>query len=253
MDTFLRSDGKFIYINKPYAEAYIPEDIIQTPDGDPRQSWIAYPYGSGFNFFGICYIRFFDDEKTPRESVEVKTLVYPNMIESQPTEITQSAVRLEINGIEDRYRVLKYYEGDVLMEANSKKAATNCEAFMKLITSGKVPRSLAYDEVFQAWVDNYDINGMEPETPYVVMQAIISEMYRNADNPSEQFSKVIGKNPKVDPRSYLPMNMNGVSAYSSVMSSLSFERMQEKLTSSLNMTKSGVEQKVSPIEQVITM
>ena len=251
MENYLRSDGRYIYINKPYAEAYIPEDVIKNPDGDPGASWIAYEHGSGFDFFGICYMRFFEDEKQSRDEVEVKTFMYPNMIESQPSDMTTS-LKLIINGTEDKYRVLKYYLGDVLMEAASRKAATNCEAFMKMITAGKVPRSLTYDEVFQAWVDNYDINGMEPEVPYVVMQAIIAEMYRNPENPSEQFSKVIGKNPKVDPRSYLPMNMNSVSAYSSVMSSLSFERMQEKLTSSLNMTKSGIEQKVSPIEAIIT-
>ena len=52
---------------------------------------------------------------------------------------------------------------------------------------------------------------------------------------------------------YHAMSMNAVSAYSSVMSALSFERMTEKLTSSINMTKSGVKQKKSPIEQIITM
>ena len=94
---------------------------------------------------------------------------------------------------------------------------------------------------------------MTPNAPAVMLQAIIGEMYRDPNDPSRQFSKVIGANPKVDPRSYQAMSMNAVSAYSSVMSALSFERMTEKLTSSINMTKSGVKQKKSPIEQIITM
>lgn len=252
MPNLLSSDGKYIFIESPYAEAYIPEDIIVNPDGEPKDSSIAYSYGDGFVIFGICYMRFFKDENESRESVPVRTLMYPNLIETHPSE-TAKRVTLEFNGITDKFRVLKYYHGDILMEATSRKAATNCEAFMKLLTSGKLPRSLSYDEVFEAWMNNYEINGQVPNAPAVVHQSIIAEMYRNPTDPSQQFSKVIGKNPKVDPRSYLPMNMNAVSAYSSVMSALSFERLTEKLTSSINMTKSGVEQKKSPIEAVITM
>ncbi|WP_301067480.1 hypothetical protein [uncultured Duncaniella sp.] len=251
MKDFLFTDGKYIYINAPYAEAYVPEDIIENPNGAPKDSWIAYEYGDGFIIFGICYMRFFENESQARDSVPVHTLMYPNLIETHPTESTKA--KLEINGLMDNWRVLKFYHGDILMEANSRKSATNCEAFMKLLTSGKLPRSLSYDEVFTAWMDNYEINGMTPEVPYVVHQAIIAEMYRNPADPSQQFAKVIAANPKIDPRSYIAMNMNAVSAYSSVMSALSFERMSEKLTSSINMTKSGVEQKKSPIEAVITM
>ena len=34
----LMNDGKYIYINCPYAEMYIPEEIIDTPTGDPKPS-----------------------------------------------------------------------------------------------------------------------------------------------------------------------------------------------------------------------
>lgn len=248
----LMNDGKYIYINTPYAEMYIPEEVIDTPDGDPKPSSFAYEYGNGFVTMGICYMRFFKDSKAARDTVPIKTLVYPNMIETHPTDSTKG-VALMINGKADRYRVLKYEHGDVLMEATSRKSSQNCEMFMRLISSGKIPSSLSYDEVYQAWMDNYAINGMSPNAPAVVLQAIVAEMYRDPSDPSRQFSKVIGANPKVDPRSYQAMSMNAVSAYSSVMSALSFERMTEKLTSSINMTKSGVKQKKSPIEQIITM
>ena len=248
----LMSDGKYIYINCPYAEMYIPEEIIDTPTGDPKPSSISYEYGTGFVTFGICYMRFFKDPNQSRNEVPVRTLVYPNLIETHPSD-SSKGIALMINGKADKYRILKYEHGDVLMEATSRKSSQNCEAFMRLLSSGKIPNSLTYDEVYQAWMDNYAINGMTPNAPAVMLQAIIGEMYRDPSDPSRQFSKVIGANPKVDPRSYQAMSMNAVSAYSSVMSALSFERMAEKLTSSINMTKSGVKQKKSPIEQIITM
>ena len=248
----LMNDGKYIYINVPYAEMYIPESIIDTPDGDPKESSVAYECGTGFVTLGICYMRFFKNENQTRDEVPVRTLIYPNLIETHPSD-SSKGVTLTINGKTDKYRILKYEHGDTLMEATSRKSSKNCEAFMRLLSSGKIPSSLTYDEVYQAWMDNYDINGMSPSAPAVMLQAIIGEMYRDPKDPSRQFSKVIGANPKVDPRSYHAMSMNAVSAYSSVMSALSFERMTEKLTSSINMTKSGVKQKKSPIEQIITM
>lgn len=248
----LMNDGKYIYINVPYAEMYIPESIIDTPDGDPKESSVAYECGTGFVTLGICYMRFFKNENQTRDEVPVRTLIYPNLIETHPSD-SSKGVTLTINGKTDKYRILKYEHGDTLMEATSRKSSKNCEAFMRLLSSGKIPSSLTYDEVYQAWMDNYDINGMSPSAPAVMLQAIIGEMYRDPKDPSRQFSKVIGENPKVDPRSYHAMSMNAVSAYSSVMSALSFERMTEKLTSSINMTKSGVKQKKSPIEQIITM
>ena len=248
----LMNDGKYIYINVPYAEMYIPESIIDTPDGDPKESSVAYECGTGFVTLGICYMRFFKNENQTRDEVPVRTLIYPNLIETHPSD-SSKGVTLTINGKTDKYRILKYEHGDTLMEATSRKSSKNGEAFMRLLSSGKIPSSLTYDEVYQAWMDNYDINGMSPSAPAVMLQAIIGEMYRDPKDPSRQFSKVIGENPKVDPRSYHAMSMNAVSAYSSVMSALSFERMTEKLTSSINMTKSGVKQKKSPIEQIITM
>ena len=242
----LMNDGKYIYINCPYAEMYIPEEIIDTPTGDPKPSSISYEYGTGFVTFGICYMRFFKDPNQSRNEVPVRTLVYPNLIETHPSD-SSKGIALMINGKADKYRILKYEHGDVLMEATSRKSSQNCEAFMRLLSSGKIPNSLTYDEVYQAWMDNYAINGMTPNAPAVMLQAIIGEMYRDPSDPSRQFSKVIGSNPKVDPRSYQAMSMNAVSAYSSVMSALSFERMAKKLTSSINMTKSGVKQKKSSI------
>lgn len=247
----LISDGVNLFINSEYAEVYVPEDIIDSPDGEPSDSSVAYEYGEGYVLFGILYCRFFESEANSRNDTPLRTLVYPTLIETYPTDST--TLVLTLNGITDKFRVFKYYKGDNFMQATSVKSSQNVEAFMRLLASGKLPRSLSYDDVYGAWMDCYNINGMTPNAPAVVLQSIVAEMYRNQADPSQQFSKVIGRDPKTNPYSYLPMNMNAVSAYSSVISALSFERMEEKLTSSLNMTKSGTKQKKSPIEDIISM
>lgn len=250
----LTNDGKYIFINTECAEAYIPDALFERPSKDPSPSSLAYNTGESIVTLGIFYMRFFDtDENTNalREKTKLRTLAYPNKIETYPTgKITKET--LTLNGVTDVYKVLHYNKGDVLMLASSQKSANNVEMFTKLIMSGKVPRSLSYDELYFTWRNNFDINGVNSAIPAVLMQAIISKMCRNPENMSEEFRKIIGKK-KVDPHSYMMLNMNQISAYSSVMSSMSFERFSEKLTTSLLMSKEDAVQDQSPIEEVLTM
>ena len=110
------NDGKYIYINVPYAEMYIPEEIIDTPDGDPKPSSIAYECGTGFVTLGICYMRFFKNENQSRDEVPVRTLMYPNLIETHPSD-SSKRIALIINGKAAKSRILKYSRGDILMKA----------------------------------------------------------------------------------------------------------------------------------------
>ncbi|MEG2267692.1 MAG: hypothetical protein RSC68_25620, partial [Acinetobacter sp.] len=64
--------------------------------------------------------------------------------------------------------------------------------------------------------------------------------------------KVAGKGGS-EKNDFIAVNMNEVSSFSSVMSALTFERFSDKLTTSLNMSKSGAKQTKSPIEKVISM
>ncbi len=250
----LINDGKYIFINTQYAEAYIPDEIFDRPTDDPTNSSLAYDTGESVTSIGIFYMRFYDaDEITPelREKTPVKTLSYPNKIETVPTG-GMTKMSLTINGQTDIYRVYLYNHGDVLMEAASKKSYVNTEMFTKLIMSGKIPRSLTYDEIYFNWLKSFQINGINPGIPPVLMQAVVSKMCRSANDPTKQFRMIIGRE-KVDPHDYMMLSMNQVSAYSSVMSSMSFERFAEKLTTSLIMTKEGIPQEPSPIEKLITI
>jgi hypothetical protein len=47
--------------------------------------------------------------------------------------------------------------------------------------------------------------------------------------------------------------MNNVASATSVFSALSFERFSDKMTTSLNMTREGVQQRRSPVEEVLSM
>ena len=162
MSKELLNDGKYIFIDTPYAEAYIPDDLFDRPNEDPSPSSLAYNTGESIVTIGIFYMRFFDtDENTTalRDKTKVRTLTYPNKIETFPSGNTTRET-LTINGVTDVYRVLRYNKGDILMEATSKKSANNVEMFTKLVMAGKVPRSLSYDELYFTWKKNFEIKTM---------------------------------------------------------------------------------------------
>lgn|SRR5574343_491293 len=239
-------DSEYVYLNVPYAEAYIPEELFADPD---KKATIASEYGEGIRCIGLFYIRIFESRDQPRSAAKLKTFKYPNMIEMYPSET--SSETLDIDGTPDKYRVLKFVKGDIIMNSFVKKSSSNCELFLKLLTSGKIPRSISYNDLLDIWSKNFQINDVNPGVPSVTMQIILSEMCRYKTDPAKQFRKIAGKG-GVDMHSYMSANMNEVSSYSSIMSALTFERFSDKLATSLTMTKTGAKQIKSPIEKIIS-
>lgn len=240
-------DGDNIYINTVYAEVYIPMDLFGEPD---KEATVASQYGNAIRTIGIFNMRFFDSDSKKREDVKLKTFNYPNTIDTYPSDY--ETAELEINNIKDKYMILKYYKGDILMKTFIKQDSSNCERFLNMLIKGKIPTTIDYTNIFKIWLKNFQINNVNPGVPAVTMQVIISEMYRNKKNPLQQFRKIAGKG-NVNMFDYLAFNMNEVSSYTSVLSALTFERFSDKLTTSLNMTRENVAQNKSPIEKVISM
>lgn len=240
-------DEDYVYLNVPYAEAYIPDKLFTD-----TESAIFQEYGDGYKVIGIFQMRFFDtDEVKSRDSVPLKTLNYPNEIETYPSGDT-TIEKLSLNGLTDKYRVLRYYRGDIVMNSKTPMKNTNCETFLALIMSGRIPPSIPYDVLLRTWETNFEINGESSGVPAVVLQVVLSEQCRDRTDPTRPFRKVAGQG-GVDPLAYRIMNMNDVAAYSSVMAAMSFERLSDKLVTSLSMTKTGAKQNKSPVEAVLSM
>lgn len=256
MNELKKGEDGYLYINKPYAEAYIPEDFFNhNKDKYELGNTIALEYGSGFQVIGLFNMKFFNDnniDNVARDAAQTFTFNFPNMIETYPS--SSVSATLTISGVTDKYRVLQYELGDIMSQEATTQSVTNCERFMSLVTSGKIPQSIGYDENLMIWMENFDINGIDPGVPSVVLQAIIAEKSRAQDDYSVPFRKRIGiDSSNVGQKDFKQMNLNEIAAYSSVMAGLSFERITDKITTALNMSYNDLPQKKSPIEQVITM
>lgn len=247
MNEFTR-DGDDIVLNVPYAEAYLPESLFKETDSD---SAVAVEYGEGFKVVGIFNMRFFNSDQEPRDSKPIRTFNYPNPIVTYPDSSTIQKLEL-IPGRPDRYRVFRYYLGDTVMGSEEVEATGNCTKFLHMIIRGKIPTTMPYDEFIHVWEKNFEINSFNPGVPSVTLQMIWAELCRDPDDVTKPFRFKYGRG-NASPTNYNLVNMNTVAAATSVFSGLSFERLGEKMASAINMTRSGAEQRRSPVEDVLTM
>lgn len=248
MNEFVKS-GDHIVLNVPYAEAYIPASIFGDADkGNPT----AYEYGEGIRTVGLFNIRFYKSDDSSRDASKLRTFNYPNMITMFPSEKEFLTLKLSPDMDEDKYLVLKFFEGDIIMSTRIQQNSKNCEYFMNLLIKGKLPKGLSYVDLYLAWEKNFRINNVNPGVPAITLQTIISENCRAKGDPRTQFRKVVDT-PGTTLSDYKVHNMVDICSNSSVMNALTFERFKEMLTSSLNMSISNVKQNTTPLEDVLRM
>ncbi len=251
MGEFIK-EGDNIVVNVPYAEAYIPYDVL----GDKEKGRpVAYRYGSGIRTIGCFNMKFFssEDDVENRDKRQLRTFNYPNTITMYPSDQTDMTLKLAPDMESDKYLVLGFRKGDPIMKSRIQKNSANAEMFLDFLSKGKLPKGLSYFDLYFAWIKNFDINGVDPGVPAVTLQMIISENCRYAKDPMTQFRKVVEK-AGVGLTDYTVLNMVNVCSNSSVMNSLIFQRFGEMLSYALNMSKDpNMKQTMSPLEDVLHM
>lgn len=241
------TDNDSVYMNSPYAEAYIPEALFQDADED-TESIIYRADGNGFKCIGLFNMRFFDKEDYNREAGKLYTLSFPTGIFTFPSSSTTETIT--INGVTDKFRVFHYEKGDLMMSAVGQQNPLNCEVYIKLLLSGKLPNTLDYPDVFKLWDINFDINGYDPGVPEILKQMIVAKLYRDKKDYTREFRMSAGTG-KVKMTDYITMSPREITANSSVLAGLAFEDFTNALNSGLLMSKRGTSQKKSPVEEVI--
>ena len=242
---FIRKDDNII-VNVDHMEAYIPEDLFKNEESN---SAIATMYGEAFKVMGLFNMRVSNTPDEDLSKTPLRTFNYPNMILTYPSSSYTKEMSLTNNDEPIRYRVLCYTRGDIMMSATMPKNADNSVKFLNMLTRGKIPSTLTYNQVWDAWLANLESNSVNPGIPYLYMQCIIAELYRSAKNPTIPFRKVYGKD--MNSNAYSVSNMRGTAAYSSVFTAQVFEDMGRMLTTSINMCRRGITQDPSPIEKVL--
>lgn len=240
LSTFLKDDGENIIFTGYYMEIYIPESYF------PKLAQIE---GSLVKTFGLlpCIIKDKNDKV-----IMQKTLNLPTTIILHFSDIYKTKVNLYENDEPTSYRVLKYYNNDVVMSNVVQKDSTNAELFFGLMSDGKI-KNIPYDKLLVIWQKNLDLNGVNLGVPSSILELIMAEIYRNPKNPNEKFSKFINSDTSVSKTHYRASNIREICSRNSTFTALTFEDFDTMMTASLNMNKYNKKQVESPIEKVIKM
>jgi len=249
---FIKKDGKII-VNVDLMRAYIPLDLFDDDrvSIDIVHSAVASSFGDGFKVIGVFNIRYANGQDASKniENAPLKTFMYPNMIETYPSNSFDANLSINKGEEPTRYRVFEYNRGDIMMDAKIKKDIDNCTKFLDLINKGKIPNTVRYEDVYTAWVKNVEINDFDPKVVYMVMQYIIATLYKRRANIDQQFRFEYGKD--MSSNDYYTTNIRGSVASSSVFANQTFEHMGRMLGNAINITRRGLDQEPSPIEKVL--
>ena len=85
-----------------------------------------------------------------------------------------------------------------------------------------------------------------------VQEAFIAKIYRNKENRLETFGAVLGKDPKHSPYDYITASPREITKLESTFTGISFENIDEVLTSAVVGGKENREENISPMEEILT-
>lgn len=240
---FLKKNGDVYVFTGEELHVYVPEEYLDKK--------LAADYSSYLNVFGLLNCQLIKGGK-PVGELEILNL--PTMITLYPTELELQTLSL-IKGSDEsgRYLVAKFYNGDSFTDFSIKQDSTYVELFLKMLTGGKLLKTIPYDKILGAWEQNLKLNGVNLGVPSTVLEIIIREIYRDPNKPEYTFAKKLNRDPKTSMLDYRGANIREICARNSTFAALTFEDMDQMITSSLNNSAYKKSQTESPIEKIIKM
>lgn len=242
--SFLREINDQVIFVGNYMEVYLPKFYFE--------KGIATTKGVEIETLGIFNFKVFSSEEK-KENSPVRTYSFPSIISTKPSSSYNANIpKLVEEADESEFTVLKYYKGDVFItNVNTTQKSDNVQMFIDLLNAGKLPKTIPYDKILELEIINTSFNGVNLKVPGTVMELIISEIYRDKQDLTKPFRLRAGSGQKVSMYDYKAINMKSIPTFNSTFTAVTFEDIDYNLTASVNKTRQGKKELVSPIEKTI--
>ena len=157
----------------------------------------------------------------------------------------------ELDGKPVSFNVCTVYQNNYIIN-NTKhiKSLFNSIAFVEWFNGGKIADTVPYNEVSGIFTDAANMNGIGLGVPNVLIDIMISEMCRDADEEAIPYRFKLNKL-GVDNGSYKFIPIKQIPQTSSVLAALAFEDIGKSVRNSVIQTEKGVAQRTSPIEKML--
>ena len=235
----IRAENSKLYANE-YLEIYIPEYYFD--DKDP----IAENRGATVDTIGLLYIRNFKKDGSPN----------PVKLLNIPTGITLMVYSTKKEEIDIKGKILKvltlqYLDGSYIMHQSVTKGRDIANKFLSTVLSGKVPKTLNYEQVLDVWWKNLDISGISYKVPSKIYEMILATIYRNPHNHNQRYGQYYGKQINPDGYDYYTANVREVVKNLSTFSGMVYEDIAAMISNGVNNNLKNVKEPESPLEKII--
>lgn len=236
--SIFRSDDRYIYLNAPYCEFYVPMSYFDS-------KWMVQ-LSDTIKGLGLFNIGIFENG----ELKEIRLLNLPTSVEFFVYDTERRTMNFK--GEENvQCLVLKYIKDQKIMESSTIEDSSSSEMYLDIILKGKVPPSIPYTKVLNVWIKNQTLNKVSFGVPSAVLEMILAVCYRDKNNMEQKFSTVIGKDLNVSEWDYKMAKIREICQYASTFSAMTFEDINAMITTSVNRTREKRYEMESPVEKII--
>lgn len=243
MSKYFYSDKQFIYLEYPCCEFYIPEYFFE------EKSKYATDKGAIITTIGLFNVGFFDENGNKKET---RTLNIPTWIDLFIYESRNETIEIPGEGL-TKCKIITYYKGNKITNATFIADTSNVKAYFDFVANARVPKSIPYKESIRIFEKNQSLNNMTLGVPSVILELILSVFYRDKNDLNNKFSVAITKGDNTTEYDYKMLNTRNVCKYASTFVGITFEDIENMITSSLNRTMNKVKEPESPTEFIIKL
>lgn len=237
-----KKDNKLIFTGE-YMEAYVLDKLFKKN--------LNEIVGDNVDLFALFNYRISNSKGEIDPKSKLYTFNFPSKIVSRPTSVDTAELELIPGCGVQKYRVLKYYKGDAIMEClQIVKAISNVEILVNMFLSGSIPNTIPYEQLREVFMTGLYINGENGNVNASVLSVYVSELCRYKKDTSIPFRKIIGQG-KAGSYDYVSSNVRSVCANNSTFTALTFEDIDTMMVYSINKKRYNKPQNPSPIEQII--
>lgn len=195
-------DGQFVF--------YVPEDYFKRED--------AIIVGEYVNLLGILDYTIYNKDGS---NIGLKRFYFPTVFLCKPARIeVQKNIRLKHVLDPQDYRLLIFEKGDaVVVSVKVPQNIANVEDFYRIFLTGKLPGTIPYDKMQDYFIDSIELNGSSYGISLQMFGFVVSEMCRDASDPSKAFRLT----KFTDPMAYRAISIKELPKYISPNASISSE------------------------------
>lgn len=152
-----------------------------------------------------------------------------------------------------KYNIFTLIHGNKFLITDIVETGMNTtKQFIDILHAGKIPSNVKYSEIINLYNDAITLLGKDSlGAPVSLLETMIAELCRYKENYNIPFRKALNENKDLSEYDYKNIRLQELPNLNSVFTSLSFERINDSIVSSLKNQKDGIEQIESPLEKTI--